>query len=63
MELYNTHNSWYKGNLHTHTTLSDGAVAPDESIKRYKNAGYDFLAITDHRKFYPGRLEKTAKWR
>jgi len=60
MELYNTHNSWYKGNLHTHTTLSDGAVAPNESIKRYKNAGYDFLAITDHRKFYPGRLEKNG---
>ena len=22
---------WYKGNLHTHTTLSDGRLTPEES--------------------------------
>ena len=39
---------WYKGNIHTHTTLSDGAIAPDDQIKAYKAHGYDFLAFTDH---------------
>lgn len=36
-----------RGNLHTHTLLSDGLLSPDEVIARYRNLGYDFLAITD----------------
>ena len=41
-------NKWYKGNLHTHTTSSDGAVSPGEAIKLYNGLGYDFVALTDH---------------
>ena len=37
-----------KGNLHCHTTLSDGQATPDATMRHYKFAGYDFLAITDH---------------
>lgn len=39
-----------KGNLHVHTTLSDGRRTPDEVRALYRSNGYDFLAITDHRK-------------
>lgn len=39
---------WYKGNLHTHTTRSDGRKSPEEAIELYRSAGYDFLALTDH---------------
>jgi hypothetical protein len=39
---------WYKGNLHCHTTRSDGKVSPAECMARYRHAGYDFLAISDH---------------
>ena len=39
---------WYKGNLHCHTTDSDGDCTPEEVVKRYKEQGYSFLAITDH---------------
>ena len=39
---------WYRGNLHTHTTASDGALTVDERCAAYRAAGYDFLAITDH---------------
>jgi hypothetical protein len=39
---------WLKGNLHTHTTKSDGKVEPAEAVRRYAEAGYDFLALTDH---------------
>lgn len=39
---------WYRGNLHTHTTRSDGALEPEEVVRRYRQAGYDFLALTDH---------------
>jgi hypothetical protein len=39
---------WYKGNLHTHTGKSDGQLDPEEVVRRYRGAGYDFLALTDH---------------
>ncbi len=39
---------WYKANLHTHTTASDGQVDVAEAIDRYRGAGYDVLALTDH---------------
>lgn len=39
---------WLKGNLHTHSTRSDGVRTPQEAIDHYKRNGYDFLAITDH---------------
>ncbi len=42
---------FYKGNLHTHTTLSDGAYDPEQVMKIYKDNGYDFLSITDHNKY------------
>jgi hypothetical protein len=57
MELFNNSDRWFKGNLHTHTTISDGHVSPEECIKRYKSGGYDFIAITDHRRFYKGGLK------
>ena len=37
-----------KGNTHTHTTRSDGACTPEETIRIYAEKGYDFLALTDH---------------
>lgn len=40
--------SFLKGNLHTHTNLSDGVLSVDEVLRRYRAAGYDFCAITDH---------------
>jgi len=40
--------NWYKGNLHTHTVKSDGGFTAEQVISRYRDAGYDFLAITDH---------------
>ena len=39
---------WLKGNLHAHTTNSDGNKSPIELARMYREAGYDFLAITDH---------------
>jgi hypothetical protein len=39
---------WFKGNLHTHTNNSDGDSPPDVVVSWYRDAGYDFLALTDH---------------
>lgn len=45
---------WLKGNLHTHTIQSDGALSPADALGWYRDHGYDFLAITDHWVFTPG---------
>ena len=37
-----------RGNLHAHTTFSDGARTPHALVAEYERLGYDFLAITDH---------------
>src|SRR5437867_7370821 len=39
---------WLRGNLHAHTTYSDGVKTPQELLAEYETLGYDFLAITDH---------------
>jgi predicted metal-dependent phosphoesterase TrpH len=39
---------FYRGNLHTHSTRSDGALAPETVVEAYRARGYDFLALTDH---------------
>jgi len=39
---------WYKANLHTHTTASDGQATLDHRVQQYRRAGYAVLAITDH---------------
>lgn len=39
---------FWRGNLHTHSTRSDGALPPDEVLRRYRAEGYDFVALTDH---------------
>ena len=37
-----------RGNLHTHSTRSDGALEPEQVCRRYQDAGYDFISLTDH---------------
>lgn len=39
---------YLRGNLHAHTTFSDGVPAPQRLVEAYESLGYDFLAITDH---------------
>jgi hypothetical protein len=40
--------TWLRGNLHTHTTVSDGDLPVEGALAAYEAAGYDFLAISDH---------------
>ena len=39
---------WYRGNLHAHTSRSDGNAAPEAVAAWYRANGYHFLAISDH---------------
>ena len=45
--------NYYKANLHSHSTLSNGRVTPEEMKAAYKAKGYSVLAITDHNVFIP----------
>lgn len=39
---------FFKGNLHTHSNTSDGALPAEEVCRRYREQGYDFLCLSDH---------------
>ena len=36
------------GNLHSHTSLSDGSGTPEQAYEHARTVGLDFLAITEH---------------
>lgn len=46
--LIDKESRFYKANLHTHSTQSDGKLSPEELKTEYKKRGYSVLAITDH---------------
>ncbi len=46
--LLPSHGNFYKANLHTHTTISDGKLTPEETKKAYLEKGYSIVAFTDH---------------
>ncbi len=52
----------YKGDLHLHTTHSDGLEAPAIVAANYRRAGYDFIAMTDHH-VYTAAAEANAAYR
>ncbi len=42
---------FYRANLHSHSTDSDGHFTPEELVEGYRAHGYAILAISDHNKF------------
>lgn len=39
---------FFRGNLHTHSSRSDGRIGPEEVCRRYRERGYDFICLSDH---------------
>ncbi len=39
---------FYRGNLHCHSTRSDGLLEPEAVVNAYRDAGYDFVCLSDH---------------
>ena len=63
MKIFDAQKPFYKGNLHTHTTNTDGRLAPEAVAELYRSRGYDVLSLTDHWKrttpdacYYEGML-------
>ena len=44
---------FYKANMHTHTTVSDGKLTPEEAKAVFKAHGYSVVAFTDHEVMVP----------
>jgi hypothetical protein len=51
IDLLRKNGTWYKANLHCHTTVSDGAMTPQQVKDWYKAHGYSIVSITDHSKY------------
>jgi hypothetical protein len=51
MSAFSTPGRFFKGNMHTRSNRSDGARDAESVCAVYRDAGYDFLALTDH--FWP----------
>lgn len=57
IELLPSEGQFYKANLHSHSTLSDGNFTPEECKKFYKDKGYSVYAFTEHHKYFDLRKE------
>lgn len=45
---WDSEGDWLRAALHTHSTGSDGELAPRGVASHYRRAGYDVVALTDH---------------
>jgi len=59
MIVYSLYEDWYaltpyKGDFHAHSFRSDGKRDPAALAGHFREQGYDFFALTDHNRFYPG---------
>lgn len=57
--IYSLHEDLYglrpmRGDFHSHTYRSDGKRDPAALAGYFRENGYDFFALTDHNRFYPG---------
>jgi hypothetical protein len=43
--------AFQKGNIHTHSTASDGDASPEAVYEWYRDHGYHFLGLSDHNVF------------
>jgi len=47
-----------KGDLHCHSTYSDGSDGAAMTPADYREEGFDFFALTDHNRMYPSQMAK-----
>lgn len=56
LSVYSLHEDLYfrdvlRGDLHIHTSVSDGRENPEKVASAYRKSGRDFIAVTDHNVF------------
>jgi predicted metal-dependent phosphoesterase TrpH len=45
---YSSKGRWHKGQLHCHTSESDGDLSPAEVLALYRKLGFEIVALADH---------------
>lgn len=53
-EVHGTKKTWYKGDFHTHTRLSDGKETLENAMKKAVDMGMDFYVPTEHNLMHTG---------
>ena len=53
IELLPEEGKFYKANLHSHSTISDGVQTPEQMKELYKSMGYHAICYTDHEVILP----------
>ena len=48
IETFSAAGRFWRGNLHGHSTGSDGALTAEEVCRAYAKEGYDFINLSDH---------------
>lgn len=48
LDTFSAAGRFWRGNLHGHSTGSDGMLSPEDVCRAYREQGYDFIAVTDH---------------
>lgn len=48
LSAFTSPGTFLRGNLHCHSSRSDGDPSPSRVCAFYKRAGYDFISLTDH---------------
>ncbi len=51
--LFQSNGTFYKANLHTHSTISDGKLSPEQVKQAYLEKGYSIVAFSDHEVLIP----------
>ena len=46
--LFTSSGNVFRGNLHGHSTHSDGQNSPQQVVQLYREAGYDFTCLSEH---------------
>ncbi len=49
-----------KGDFHVHSCRSDGRESPAVVVANYRAAGFDFMAVTDHHRYFPSKEAQDA---
>ena len=48
LNAFTTPGTFLRGNLHCHSSISDGDPTPARACAIYRKLGYDFISLTDH---------------
>lgn len=48
LDAFSAPGRFLRGNLHGHSTNSDGYLPVEDVCRRYREAGYDFICLSDH---------------